>query len=67
MYRLALLTLAVSALSSCAGSTDARSGNATMAQAERACANAGVAPGSGVFASCVDNLLQTLRDDASFD
>ncbi len=67
IYRLAFLGVAAAALSSCAGPPGARSGYATMAEAERACADAGIDPGSGAFAICVDNLLQTLRDDSSFD
>jgi len=67
MYRLVFLVIAAAVLSSCAGSPDARSGYATMAEAERACADAGIDPGSGAFASCVDNLMQTLRDDSSVD
>jgi hypothetical protein len=65
MIRFALLAAAAASLTACAGSPTGGSGAASLAQEQQACAEIGVAPGSGGFSRCVTNLDQTLKQDSS--
>ena len=65
MHRLSLAAVAASATASCTPTPG--SGWMNAAQEQRACANAGIAPGSGGFATCVTNLDATMRQDPSLD
>jgi hypothetical protein len=63
MIRIGLIALSLSMLGACAAAPGA--GHPTLASAEKACADAGVAPGSGGFSRCVTNLDETMRSDAN--
>jgi hypothetical protein len=47
-----------------AGPQSGLSATNTVEHERRACANMGIAPGSGQFSRCVSNLDQTLTDDS---
>jgi len=62
MTRVLLAAALAASLGACANAP-AGSGYPSVAQQERACANAGIAPGSGRFARCVTNLQGSTSDD----
>jgi hypothetical protein len=65
MIRMILLAAVTASLAACATSPAGSGGTASVAQEQRACADAGISGGSGRLGKCVDNLNQTLRQDAS--
>jgi hypothetical protein len=64
MYRLILIAAVAASLGACAV-PQSGGGYASADQVQHACANAGIAPGSGRFDRCAADLNQSLTVDSN--